>query len=143
MKAVLQFSGTLGGTYANIATVLLKNGQAYEVKPFLEADLNGNQLQTGFEVTISARAFALHSTVLSQSAWFFRLYFPELDTNIALGYRAYMMQFNGLLSRNSKAAHDMQIRFVIGPDEYAEFSLEADNATNPTPETTEITVIYG
>lgn len=143
MKSALQFSSTLGGTYADVATILLKNGQAYEVKPFLESDLNGSQIQTGFEVTVNARAFALHSSFISQNAWFFRLYFPELDTNIALGYRTYMMQFNGLLNRNSRAAHDLQIRFVIGADEYAEFALEADNATNPTPETTEITVIYG
>lgn len=122
MKARLQYASTAEGTWKNCGVIRPKKGQDYQVKSVTEADRIDEPVLIGFEVNLQAVALQLESDFLDNSAWYFRLYYPNDTKRINLGQRGYIIDYDGQIQRNRIEYHTITLRFFLSVAEYADFT---------------------
>lgn len=122
MKAHLQYATIPDGPWKNCGVIRPKRGQDYQVKSVSELDRIDEPVLIGFEVNLQAVALQLESDFLDNSAWYFRLYYPNDTKRINLDQRSYIIDYDGQIQRHQIEYHTITLRFFLSVSEYADFT---------------------
>lgn len=97
--------------------------RGYTVKPIVDDNRNGNPEPIGYEVEANSLVLTLDANFLTADEWHFWIKFPLVPNWIYLGVRKYMIDYDGLITRNGIEYHEIKLKFNIGADEYADYAI--------------------
>jgi hypothetical protein len=134
MKARLQFLEDEPGHEAWFTLGDVRsNRREYTVEPITGYSRKGELETIGYRVRIECNILTLnqkdlggtpqYELFLADDTHYFRLHFYDDSLIIALGNRRYTISYNARPSQNIVENHLIIIEFIIGEDEYPDYSI--------------------
>lgn len=132
MKGYLQYAEAGIGPYINIATLRIRDEKQYSIKAVTDEDRLGGDATVAFAVEVNATSLNIDEDFLAQLDWYFRIYFPDDNTEIRLGERNYQPGFDATLQRNTYAKFIVKLKFLIDPADFIFYVTGIDAGAEPT-----------
>lgn len=126
MKGRLEYSPD-GEGFNQLGLEMTRKEQEYTVEPVTDNDRSGNPVVVGYEVTATGRFLSpINGPLLTASEWYFRIFFPEENKQIPLGFRKYQIEYDGLIDRNSITYFTVKVNFLADISQFTTLTTPAD-----------------